>query len=373
MRILFLTPNLGSGGAERQMVTVACLLKDAGYEVEFLCYAKGDFYEPILKEKGITIHWHVLPNYVKRMFYVRRFIRRGRYDAVISFLETPNFLNNFAAVGGKRWKVITGERSAQKRTFLSKKGKVFCWFQRYADYIVCNSENAKQMWMRYYPQYAGKLITIYNSVSLQSVTTHYMPKRDGRLHVVVAASYQYLKNIIGVIKALALLNEEEREKLRVDWYGRKEVSKGDTKAYDESMSTIERTGLQNVISLHEDTTAIHNRMNEADVIALFSKYEGLPNAICEGMVLGKPIIMTRVSDYNILIDESNGFLCDWDKTESIKEVLIKIAELPKEELLAMGESSKRKATELFGKDYILTKWINVLESQKGQKQNRYHL
>ena len=102
-KILFISPNLGrgGGGAERQIVTVACLLKDGGYKVEFLCYAEGDFYAHILNDNQIPIRWLIYPNYFRRLFGVRRFIRKGKYDAVISFLETPNFLNNFAAIGGK--------------------------------------------------------------------------------------------------------------------------------------------------------------------------------------------------------------------------------------------------------------------------------
>jgi glycosyltransferase involved in cell wall biosynthesis len=38
-------------------------------------------------------------------------------------------------------------------------------------------------------------------------------------------------------------------------------------------------------------------MYESDVVALVSKLEGLPNTVCEGMALGKPIIMTRVFRY----------------------------------------------------------------------------
>ena len=51
-KILFVSPNLGNGGggAERQIVTVACLLKNSGYEVEFLCYCDGDFYYYILEQ-----------------------------------------------------------------------------------------------------------------------------------------------------------------------------------------------------------------------------------------------------------------------------------------------------------------------------------
>lgn len=363
MRILFLSPNLGreGGGAERQIVTVGCLLKDAGFDVEYLCYADGDFYAPILEEKQIPIKCKLLPNYLKRMFYVRKFIRKGNYDVVISFLETPNFLNNFAAVGGKSWKVITGERSAQKRTFLSKKGKIFCWFQRYADYIVCNSDNAKKLWIKYYPQYENKLVTIYNNVTLRSVSSSYMPKRDGRVHILVAASYQNVKNAIGLVNALALLNEQERGNIHVDWYGKKVIATTGTKEYDDACNTIEKNGLQDVITLHEGTTEIHNRMNEADAVGLFSKYEGLPNAICEGMMLGKPIVMTRVSDYATLVDDSNGFLCDWDSPETIKDALLRLINLRKDELLGKGKNSKIRAERLFSQERIIKQWTDFIK------------
>ena len=360
-RILFLSPNLGSGGAERQIVTVASLFKGKGYDVEFLCYADGDFYEHILKDKGIRVHWIIQSNYLKRMLTVRCFIRNGGYDVIVSFLHTPNFLNDFAAVGGRKWKVITGERSAKEDFFKSKRGKVFAWFQRYSDAIVCNSENARKMWLKYYPQCENRIKVIYNTVNLQPVSTEYIPKRDSRLHIVVAASYQYLKNPIGVVKALALMSDEEREKIRIDWYGRKEVVRGDTIAYDEAIELIKQHGLGDVIALHGDTKEIHDRMQEADMIALFSSREGLPNAICEGMTLGKPIIMSKVSDYDVLIDESNGFLCDWDNSESIKNVLIEASSLSVDELRQMGECSERKAKMMFSNETIIDKWIELIK------------
>lgn len=361
-RILFLSPNLGSGGAERQMATVASLLKDKGYDVELLCYAEGDFYEHILKAKGIRVHWIILPNYFKRMMRVRIFIRKGGYDVVVSFLETPCFLNNFAAVGGRKWKIITGERNSKEKHLKSKRGKVFAWFQRYSDVIVCNSENARKMWLKYYPQYEHKLKVIYNTVTLQPVSTEYIPKRDGRLHIVVAASYQYLKNPIGVVNALVLMSDEEKRKVRIDWYGKKEVLSGDTRAYDEAIELIEQHGLGDVIALHADTKDIHDRMHEADMVGLFSSVEGLPNAICEGMSLGKPVIMSKVSDYDVLIDESNGFLCDWDSAESIRDVFIKASSLTVDELRKMGECSKNKAQGLFSNENVIGKWIDVVNS-----------
>lgn len=355
-KILFLAMSLGSGGAERQMVTIARLLKEKGYDITFLCYSQEDFYAHLLEKEKIPIVWKVENNYLKKIIKVRKHIRKGSYDVVISFLHTPNFLNNFSAIGGKSWKVITGERSAKESTFNSRKGKVFAWFQKYSDVIVCNSNNAKQMWENYYPQYKNKLTTIYNTVTLPEITSEYIPRKDGKTHIIVAASYQYLKNPIGLIKALALLNNEERNKIKVNWYGKNNFYGS---AYNESLELIKDNQLNEVIFLNDQSKDIINKMYEADVVALFSSVEGLPNTICEGMIIGKPIIMTKVSDYKDLVDETNGFICDWDNIESIKTSIINVVNLDKDNLIKMGVKSKEKSNYLFGK-FLIDSWNDLI-------------
>lgn len=44
MKLLFLIDSLGSGGAQRQMVTIAPLLKQQGMDVEILCYYQDTFF-----------------------------------------------------------------------------------------------------------------------------------------------------------------------------------------------------------------------------------------------------------------------------------------------------------------------------------------
>lgn len=360
-KVLFLTPNLGTGGggAERQLANLAVLLKENEFEVEVLCYAEGDFYANTLTDNYIPIIWKVENNPFKRIIKVRRQIRRGNYDAVISFLHTPNLLNNISAIGGKSWKVITGERSAKNSTFISRRGKVLAFFQRYADAIVCNSNNAKEMWKRYYPQYENKLTTIYNIITLPEINTEYIPKRSNKLHIIVAASYQYLKNPIGLIKALSLLSKREREKINIDWYGKNDDKKRSV-VFQEASKTIKDNKLEDTIKLYPTTNNIANLYNKADIVALFSRVEGLPNAILEGMMIGKPIIMTRVSDYSTLVDNSNGFLCEWNDIESIKNVLIAASILSEQKLLNMGDKSKEKAKCLFGISNIANQWLSLI-------------
>lgn len=166
-----------------------------------------------------------------------------------------------------------------------------------------------------------------------------------------------------MIKALILLNENERKKIKVDWYGRIEVTKGDRRAYDDAVSLIEDNNLHDIIQLHKPTNDILNRMNEADVVALLSELEGLPNAICEGMMIGKPIIMSKVSDYSVLIDNSNGLLCEWNKIESIKNAIIYMMNLKSDDLIEMGKVSKNKAEVLFSSSIILKQWVNLIEKE----------
>ncbi len=360
-KVLFLADGLGSGGAERQMVTVACLLKKAGYDVYVLCYSKEGFYAKVLIDQRIPIIYKVEKNPLSRMMKIRRYIRNNHFHAVISFLETPNFLNDFAAMGGHNWKVITGERSSKDSTFSSRKSRVYLWFQRYSDVLVCNSENAKKRWEQRKPQYADKLHCIYNSVTLGPIHSTYEPRREGKTHAIVAASHQYLKNAIGLVKALNELDVEERQRIRVDWYGNKVVSGDGTAPFDEANSFVKDNHLERVIEFHDPTNDIADKMNQADVVALFSWLEGLPNTICEGMSLGKPIIMTRVSDYRILVDDNNGFLCDWDCIESIKDALQSMITLPTEKMRSMGECSRKKAIQLFSQEVIVSQWVHLIE------------
>lgn len=362
MRILLFIDNLGSGGAQRQMVNLALLFQEKGHHVRFITYNQGDFFKPALDEAGIIVDCLESNKPIHRILKIRKYIRSGNQDLVISFLETPNFIACLSAVGGRRWKLITNERSAKVESFTVPRGRLFKFFERFSDRIVCNSVNAQKLWEQHYPQYTDKLLTIYNPVLIEKEDIDTAePKKDGKIHIVVAASYQYLKNMNGLIEALNMLKDEDKSRLNVDWFGRTEVTTGNTKAYEEAVEKIAKYGLTN-INLHEVTKDIILIMSEADFIGLFSKFEGLPNVICEGMTLGKPIIMSKVSDYNMLVADDNGFLCDAEDPESIKEALIKAINLPREKIHQMGMNSSKKAEKLFNRDIIVEKWLSLIDS-----------
>ena len=94
MKILLNIDSLGSGGAQTQITHLACGLKERGHDVEmFIYYGKYNFHRPKLHAAGITINEI---NNKARGFSISvlvtltRLIRRKHYDAVVSFLKSPN-------------------------------------------------------------------------------------------------------------------------------------------------------------------------------------------------------------------------------------------------------------------------------------------
>ena len=360
MKVCCFIDSLGSGGAQRQLVNLAILLKGKGHEITFVIYRNDLFYKHYLDDAGIEVTYLLNTSNVERILAVRKYLRSYHGDVVISFLETSNFLACIAAIGRHKWRLITNELSAKEESFHGRKSKIYKWVERFSDLTVCNSQHAADMWADYYPQYKSKLRTFYNPIIIPEMEDSSKKVDSRRRRLVVAASYQYLKNPVRVVEAIGTLNDAEKAALKVDWFGRREVETGNSKAYNEAYALIQKKGLQNTIELHDETTDIYTEMMQADAVGLFSTVEGLPNAICEGMMLGRPIIMTRVSDYTNFVLPENGILCNPD-TPSIAQTLKTFLTLPDEKLQKMGQESMKLAKKLFDKESIVLQWQDVLD------------
>lgn len=370
-RVLFLTDTLGSGGAERQIFTIASLLKESGFIVGVICVTGRGFYSDRLDESGIktfylkTTHssniWGRVLNYLYRLIQIWKCVKDFKCNTLISFLgedglASPNSEAVITSFFVPKCKVIVGKRNNYD---IRKRGRAINKLETCANYVVSNSQAGIKQFLSMFPSKKEKFRVIYNIVELPPVRTSYIPKKEDKLHIVVAASIRAVKNTIGLIKGCALLNQDYRSKLLIDWYGAVAPVQS---YYVECLSLIEENNLGDCIFFHQPSDSITEVMSSADVVALFSESEGLPNAICEAMVLGKPVIMSRCSDYDVLINENeNGFLCDWSNYDSICEAIKRAIDTDITVLIEMGQKSKEIASRLFSKDTCLTQWIEVIK------------
>ena len=352
--VVLLIDSLTQGGAQRQIVGLACLLNKRGYDVQVLTYQDISFYASYLEEHGIP--YQVIDNAVSpinRIINVRKTLRQLNPDTVISYLDTPNILACVAKMCGLRFHLIVSERNTTQR--LSIKGRIKFWLYRYADAIVPNSESQAGYICRHYPYLVDKIKTITNFVDLNVFNPSNNFKRGNTLRIIGVGRMEPQKNIPQFIDAI---KEAKRRGLAVvvDWYGRC------TSYSEQYQSLICQYGLQDVFILHDATFNIAEKYHEADLFCMPSIYEGCPNALCEAMACGLPVICSDICDNSSIIENGiNGFLFDYKDIESIVCTLARFSQLSIEEKQNMGKESRRIAEQKFGTEQFVEKYIKLIE------------
>jgi glycosyltransferase involved in cell wall biosynthesis len=359
MKLLCVIDCLGSGGAQRQLVGLAIALKKQGHNISFLVYYNENFFEHLLLDEEIPVISIIERNYIKRLFKMRRYIRSGNYDAVLSFLEAGSFICEISGLPWRKWKLIVGERSANPNILKSAKLIFYRLFHVLADHVVSNSQENINLIKKVNPFLSlKKCHVIYNLVDFDfwKPANDYVPCKDGKLNLTVVASHQYLKNLKGLIEAASQLKEEEKQKLRINWYGNESTDN----SLQEAKNLIEEYCLQEMFSFYPATKSINEKMKYADVIGLFSFYEGLPNVICEGMVLSKPVISSSVSDIAKLLSKNQELTFDPKKTKDILRTLKHIISLNEEKLLTIGKDNRELALGYFSANKIVNNYTTLL-------------
>lgn len=360
MKILCFIDSLGSGGAQRQLINLAIGFKEKGHDVSFLVYHEINFFKPELDAQGITVNSIIEPNYWKRILKIRKFIRNNKQDAVLAFLEGSSFMATIAGFPCRKWKLVVGERSANPAIMTSTKLRFYRLFHIFTDYVVANSQANLEMVRKVNPLLPSKkLRVIYNILNLPNMTRiETEDSSKAYTHIVIAASYRPVKNLNGLVEAISILPDEYKNKLRVEWYGNKIVN--DT--YLNSMEAkIVEYGLKKIIRLNNATKNIYEKYASSDFVGLFSHYEGFPNSVCEAMALGKPLIVTRISDIPNFVKEGiNGFLCDSLDPNSIRSALMQAINSTKEVRYEIGIRNKENANLKFNKGKILDSYLRLL-------------
>src|ERR1035441_2297030 len=367
MRILCFIDSLGSGGAQRQLVTMAEGFQRRGHEVRFLIYHPGGHFLPELEAAKIPCDCIPKTGYLRRILEVRRVLRQGWQDVVLSFLEVPNLCAELAGLPSRKWGLVVGERLAHPEIRKGKR-RWLRWPHRFADAVVANSHTNRLMLERGWPGLRPKLYTIYNTVDLNRfhppVSSGPGAASSSPLRIVVAASYQRKKNMMGLAQALHLLEQSEGGGVVVDWYG---ATHPHQESLRETTAFIKAHGLASILRFHPPIREVEAEYQRADAVGLFSEYEGLPNVVCEGMACGKPIVMTDVCDARHLVEDGkNVFLCDPHCPARIANAMSRLAALNTAARLQMGLESRRRAEELFNADFVLGRYERILESAARQ-------
>ena len=359
-RILCLIDSLGAGGAQRQLVGLATLLKRSGYEVNVVFYHKTLFYADLLNSEGVPFcFYEKAEKSSTRIYHIARYIRNERPDVVISYLDTPNICACISKLFYKGCKVIVSERSSTQKTGLKEQIRFNTY--RLANLVVPNSYAQANYIESTFPFLSKKVKTIPNFVDLNKFSTPLHRKRGEVYEVIVAASIYWAKNTLGLIEAVAKLRDLGYV-FHISWYGYKAVYKEYQEYYNNCLKKIESLGLQSFIELKEKTNDISECYQKSDYFCLPSFYEGTPNVICEAMACGLPIVCSDVCDNGRYVcDGENGFLFDPHDVASIVSTFERLFNLNEEDYNSFSRKSRDKAEKQLSEKRFVDDYIALIE------------
>ncbi|MBQ7235586.1 MAG: glycosyltransferase [Clostridia bacterium] len=297
-KIALFISTLNSGGAERVVSHLSKILSVL-YDVHIILYEDVIEYEyegtlhilnvPATAKNGLSKVRLLL----KRVKKLKKLIKNEKIDCIISFLDSPNFVNLLTkSTNCKRIISIRNySKRENKKTFLGKLTDFFIKrLYRKADYIVTVSELIKQSYIKEYKLPKKKIVTIYNPYNFNEIDEKsIIPLKSkeenfyyGNFVFINVGRIMYQKGIWHLLKAFLLVYKRYKN-VRLVLVG-EDLSNGKV------MRFIEQAGLEDIVLLTGRTKNPYQYLKNSNCYVLSSLFEGFPNAMVEAMACGCTII-----------------------------------------------------------------------------------
>ena len=359
-KILCLTDGFSLGGAERQLIGLAYFLKCKGYDVELCSYIKRDFYDSLIESYGLKyVCFNIEKDKIAKFKAVRKHIKGGHFDCVIVYKDRVAFIACVLKALGMKAKLIVSDRNTNLSR--SKKDDLKFRLFSFADYVVPNANAQCAFIKKFYPKLSGKLVTINNFTDTNFFVPLQKPHDPGDVvNIMVAARIAEQKNILRFIDVVKRLKESNAS-FQIKWFGN--VSFGEEGYEKQCRNLIDRYSLNDVFTFLPATNNILKEYQQCDVFCLPSLYEGYPNAVCEAMSCGKPILCSRVCDNPLIVDEGvNGLMFNPMDIDDMFSTISRFVKLSKELKDEMGRKSREIALKKFSEEAFVKKYIKLIEA-----------
>jgi glycosyltransferase involved in cell wall biosynthesis len=366
MKLLCVIDNLSTGGAQRQITNLAVGLHQRGHDISLYCYAPGAMLAPYLEKEGLRVHLQLKKSRFSLdvLQGLKRFIDQGKFDAVVSFLNTPNFYALLSARLSKtRPPVVVSERFCDLPGNPNSIELAVRRLYRLSDRIVVNSHHQRENFLRKYPWMAGRILTIYNGYDLKEFRPLAIVPHAEDLRILAVASVSRYKNGLCLVRALDILKREHGLRPCVSWVGQR-MRSGDRGDYLRAMEEeIESCGLTSQWVWLDQRTDIADLFSRHDVLVHPSYGEGLPNVVCEAMACGRPVILSDTLDHPRLVSDGvNGFLFDWREPAALAAKIEAFCALSSEERRQMGERGRSFAEKNLSLDRYVEEYEQLLSA-----------
>ncbi|MDD6715108.1 MAG: glycosyltransferase [Firmicutes bacterium] len=286
-KLLLMVPMLHQGGFERVCVQTARLLQGT-FDVTILIFSDKDINYDVTGLHVINIDVPSVPgkagklrNVLKRIRRVRALKKQNRYDISYSFGASANLINVFTRTTGK---VVTGLRC---QTDLEEPRQVRLFCRRSDRVLSCSKEIVDELerdfgYTRSTYIYNPLAVEEINKRAEEEIGDFPFPRGDEDLKVICSLGRDdRIKGFWHLVKAFSIVHEKlPQARLLILGAGR----------FDGCRELAEKLGIADVTAFPGVRKNPFPYAAQCDLFLLPSNREGFPNALLEGMALGRPVI-----------------------------------------------------------------------------------
>ncbi|WP_226064662.1 glycosyltransferase [Kaistella polysaccharea] len=351
--ILFILPDLETGGAERIVTTIANHLPRSTFEPKIMLLRKEGGYLEFLKDDVEVIDLKT-PRIRHSLKPILKEIRKRKPDIVLSgFGEVNAYLALFIKFFPKI-KFIARETNVVSQHVTRKEIRFFYNFYNNYDKIICQSDDMQNDLIENFKIRKENLIKINNPVDFdfinEKLANSEKPEtfKDDFKNTVAIGNLSSRKGFDNLLKVFSHL-KNENILLHI---------LGDGRDKDFLHQMKKDLGLENVI-FHGQHKNPYQFLKFADLFILSSRYEGFPNVLLEAGACGTYSLANNCPGgiTEIIQPGINGEIYI---IENHQEFSSKILSILKE--THDSEAIKNSISSRFSKDFILKKYEDLFEN-----------
>ena len=131
---------------------------------------------------------------------------------------------------------------------------------------------------------------------------------------------------------------------------------------------VEAWVAEGVVDYLGSTDDVLPYLREADCVVLPSYREGVPRTLLEAAAMARPLITTDAPGCRDAVDDGvTGLLCRPQDADDLADKMLRMIEMDRDELLAMGRRGREKMVREFDERIVISHYLQVVDEAAGRR------